>query len=88
MKKLIIVLMVLFAFSCQKAEVKEEQKEETKHDYLQRVFYDQTEKQQYYTGKWIEATNKFDVKNMEAYCDSIKMASYSSHNAFVEMYKK
>ena len=58
---------------------------ESKQDYIQRVFLEQTEKQQYYTQKFLNAVEKLDLKTMHLYKDSASMANYCSHNAYIEM---
>lgn len=58
---------------------------ESKQDYIQRVFFEQTGKQQYYTKMFLNAAEKLDVNTMQLYKDSASMANYCSNNAYVEM---
>jgi hypothetical protein len=84
--KLLIIVVICFlviVFSCQNK--RNEIMKETKKEYIQRVFFEQTKKQQHYTKMFLNAAEKLDIKTMQLYKDSASMACYCSHNAYIEM---
>jgi Na+-translocating ferredoxin:NAD+ oxidoreductase RnfG subunit len=80
-----IVAICLLAVVFNSCQNEKEQVKETKQEYIQRVFFEQTIKQQYYTKMFLNAAEKLDLKTMQLYKDSASMARYCSHNAYVEM---
>jgi hypothetical protein len=84
-KALLLVSTVLaFVFSsCYRSE--NEIIKNAKEECLNKIFFEQTKKQDFYTDKFIHAGNRNDFTEVKLYRDSSLMASYCSHNAFVEI---
>lgn len=59
--------------------------EETKKECLQKIFFDETKKQQKYLKKYLEYMNT-DFKTALLYADSAKMANYGSSLAYDYLY--
>jgi hypothetical protein len=58
---------------------------ESKRDYMQRVFSEETRMQQYYTQKILDTTDSLNIELMNVYVDSAKMANYCSIRAYSDM---
>lgn len=79
----IISIFVLIFF-----EIDKSCKNESKSDYLQRVFIEETQKNIYYTDKFLEALDKNCSDSIEIYLDSGKMCNYRINKIYKEMYGK
>lgn len=59
-------------------------KQESKQQYLKRLVWEQSIKQDYYSKKFQDAESVLDLKTMKIYLDSIALTSYCVKTAYHE----